>query len=140
MSSTDFGVTVDDVKEYLPYSSGSITYTSEPLDNNDITEFIYDGGAHFTGLVRRSNISATSGVAQEQLAKGVKFYAVRECLAVMGNSGQDYERADQKVKELENLYMTNPSSISESPTRVRSNVDTSSTKRSPKFIGTNFEF
>jgi hypothetical protein len=110
------------------------------LDNDDIAEFIYDGGAYFAGLVRRSNISATSGVAQEQMAKGVKLYAAKQALRVMGNSGQDYQRISDELEKLEQLYMKNPSSIDESPTRVRSNIEQSSTKPSMKFRGTSFEF
>lgn len=141
MAVTDFGVTSGDVIAHLPIDASNISATTVPLSTTDIDAYIDDASAKMAGVLQGAGLSAASldDDATAQIASAVKWYAVAECYGALGHSKKASDDARQRWVEVYTTYKANPRAISGKSSRVRSNVDTTRSRKK-RFIGTTYKF
>lgn len=141
MAVTSFNVTTDEVLDKCPVGD-AITSTSNPVDTGQVSDFIDEGSAEMAALVRKSNMDPAnlSDDATEQIAAGVRAYAVKEILQALGAVEEKWRQYKQKWDKTYNRFDDQPSRIDGYEAQVSSNVDTSSNKSTAGFIGNRYEY
>jgi hypothetical protein len=139
MAIFDYNVTVDDVKEDLPFDPRRIPAgpVQGSLDDTDIEGYIDEGASELSGVLESSGVQGSdlSDEALQQIQIGVKHYAIRETLQSMGHTGDSYEQARDRYQEIYDRYAESDAPLDRGSSRVQSNVDTTADKKPAEFEG-----
>lgn len=142
MAISTFSVTYTDVLPDLPINSASISASSTPISTGDITSYIEDAGSQLAGVMQIAGLdpSALDDDATQQAEAAIKSYAVGKCLQHLGYSGAKLDGAFSRWREQYDRYKANPRLLSGKGSRVRSNVDQSSTREPFTFATSYYKF
>ncbi len=138
-----YSLTYEDVLPHLPFDTSQVSPSSKPISTTMIDGFIQDGASEMTSILSRQSIEASSlsDDDERQIQKAIKWYAVRECLAVIGLSGGTYAQADKRYTEVRDRLEADSSRVSDSrPSRVRTTIDTTVTERPSRFGSSTYKF
>jgi|AKVG01.1.fsa_nt_gi hypothetical protein len=141
MAVQTYSVTTAAVLTYLPITS--VTATSRPLSESDITAFIEDAASQMSGVLENSGLDPTdldddtTAQVQEAVIKGAVYAAMQK---VPGVSDQRLERARVDWESLRDRYTNRPKVFTKRRTRALSNVSTAADKTASEFEGIKYEF
>lgn len=128
MSVVTYGVTVARVLEALPFGTGGLNATSQPLNTEQIEDMIAEGAGRVSGALGNGGVSPASlgDDATAHIAGLIVAYCVGRCLGVLGMGDDASARAalDEYAAELATLR-SRASVVSGGRRRARTNVDTS---------------
>jgi len=142
MAVTTFGITFSDVLPDLPINSASISTTSTPISTGDLTAYIEDAGSQLSGVMQIAGLdpASLSDDAIQQAQAAIKSYAVGKALQHLGYSGSKLDGAFSRWREQYDRYKANPRLLKGKGSRVRSNVDQSSTAEPFTFATSYYKF
>lgn len=138
-----YSLTYADVLPHLPFDTSQITPSSTPISTTSITAYLEDGASEITGVLARQGVESANLTDDDlrQVQKAIKWYAVRECLGVVGLSGGTYATANTRYTEARERLEADSSRISGSrASRVLSTVDTTVSERPQRFGSSNYKF
>jgi hypothetical protein len=126
MATTDYGVTVADVKAKLPIDSSAIPSTGGRLSDADLTEFIAEGSALVTGWLGRAGRTeaALDDDARATVGIAIEAYAAMQALLKLGHGegGAKYLGFKRRFEAEERKWAISPQLVAGAPTTVESNV------------------
>lgn len=142
MAVTTFGVTYTDVLPDLPVNAASISATSVPVSTSDLTSYIEDAGGQLAGVMQIAGLDPT-GLTDDALTQAraaIRSYCVGKVLQHLGYSGAKLDGAFSRWQAEYDRYKANPRLLKGKGSRVRSNVDQSSTAEPSIFTVSRYKF
>lgn len=110
-----YGLTYTDVVAEIPMlDGGSLTATSEPLAQGDLTQYLEDGAGKLNAMLIARGITPASGMDETDhaaLIEAVKGYAVAKALMVLGSAGPVYDQSWERWQQVYAEYSNRPQQL-----------------------------
>jgi len=104
----------DIIAEVPMLDGGSITATTEPLSQGDITQYIEDGAGKLNSMLIARGITPESTMDETDhaaLVEAIKGYAVAKSLLVLGSAGPMYDQAWERWQQVYAEYSNRPQQL-----------------------------